>query len=223
MAAATRARWRAATTSACVGGSSYQVQNFRSGLGGTSFMAIPGQAGLPPLAVNYLTTYYYSDPSSCQTPGMAPGIVQFTPTTVTDKNGVCRTNWLSCSTPVSYTGTSPTYGQLSTAVLNGYARQLPSTSQLTAYYAHIITPYTPYVSQGCASYNLTYLALLAILVVPLIVGIFVGFCVPVAPCPGCAGGRPGVGYVPPHHAYQSAGLSRGAAQVTEPSGVTVQV
>jgi hypothetical protein len=64
--------------------------------------------------------------------------------------------------------------------------------------------------------------LLAILVVPLIVGIFVGFCVPVTPCPGCAGNRPGVGFVPPHMAYQSAGLMKGTT-VAEPQGVTIQV
>ena len=205
----------AATTSACVSGSSFSVVNYRSGLGGTSFMAIPGRAGLPPLAVNYLTTYYYSDTYSCQTPGFAPGIVQFTPTLATDKNGVCRTNWLSCTTPSTYTGAAPSYGQLTTAVLNGYTTYNPINN---------FVPYTPFVSQGCASYNLTYLALLALLVIPLIIGIFVGFFVPQTPCPGCPGTRPGIGYVPPHFAFQSAGFNNGPnSTVVEPKGVSIQV
>jgi hypothetical protein len=143
---------------------------------------------------------------------MAPGIVQFTPTLVTDKNGVCRTNWLSCTTPQSYQPATLTYGQLSTAVLNGYS---PLTRNAL--------PYTPYVSQGCASYNLNYLALLVLLVIPLVVGIFVGVCVPVAPCPGCAGNRPGGGFLPAHLAHQSADLQQKLRGQPECLGVSIQV
>jgi hypothetical protein len=150
-----------ATTSACSSGVSYQVVSYKS---------TPVYDGVPQLALNYKNTNYYASDADCRQVGKAPVVItsKFTGDPVTRENGKCELTHDSCAIATRpYLDDAPYYGYTTTLPISAYK------------------PYAPYVSESCASYDLNYLALLALILVPVIIGAVIGSYYPAPGCPGC--------------------------------------
>ena len=176
------------STSTCSSGTSYQVVSYKS---------TPTSDGVPQLAVNYKNTNYYASSDDCRKAGKAPLVItsKYTGDPVTRAAAPCQVNYDSCT-------------QISAADI--YEKSLyygQSTYRPVAEFK----PYAPYASESCAAYDLNYLALLVILVIPLLIGTLVGIFVPVKPCPGCSGNDPAQrrnieGWVDPRAKFNAEGI-----------------
>ena len=168
----------------------------------------------PFLMPSYSTHNLYKNKADCLAYGVAPSVIQALP----QRNGTtymptpCQPSENSCDiygrekTLLSDTAASlnPTFG-----LRNGMDNKLGLAIG----------------NATCWTYDLNYLALLTLLVIPILIGTLVGIFVPVKPCPGCSGNDPAqrkniAGWVDPRSKFDAEGKEIALVKL---GGATVSV
>lgn len=133
----------------------------------------------PFLMPSYSTHNMYATKTECQSYGVAPMVIQALPqrNVTTYMPNACSPSADSCG----MIGRDVSIVQMA-STLN------PSTG--ISYNGLQLNPGLIYGGATCVSYDLNYLALLVLIVIPILIGTLVGIFVPVKPCPGCTGNDP---------------------------------